>query len=59
MRRHQVCVFYTFRPGRRAVLLDGMVKKQDEIPREMVQRLRRLLADVPAWEQRTGQRPGG
>jgi hypothetical protein len=58
MRRHQVRIFYTFRPGHLAVLLDGMVKKQDEVPPAMMARLRRLLADVPAWERRTA-RPGG
>jgi hypothetical protein len=52
-------IFYTFRPGRRAVHLDGMGKKQDEVPPAMMARLRRLLADVPAWERRTGPRHEG
>jgi len=50
MRRHQVRLFYTFRPGRRAVLLDGMVKKQDKIPTEVMQRLRRYRQDLDASE---------
>ena len=29
-------IFYTFRPGRRIVLLDGIVKKRDQIPRDVL-----------------------
>lgn len=55
LRRHQVRIFYTFRPGRRAVLLDGMVKKQDEIPREVLRRVRGYLQDLEASEGRGGR----
>jgi hypothetical protein len=33
LRGHQVRMFYTFRPGRVIVLLDGVIKKQDRIAR--------------------------
>jgi hypothetical protein len=48
LRGHQVRIFYTFRPGRRIVLLDGMIKKRDEIPRDVVKRVRRYLKEVQA-----------
>jgi hypothetical protein len=32
LRGHQVRLLYTFRPGRRAVLLNGVIKKQDKLP---------------------------
>jgi len=40
LRGHQVRIFYVFRPGQRIVLLDGMVKKQDEIPGSILKRVR-------------------
>lgn len=40
LRGHQVRIFYVFRPGQRVVLLDGMVKKQDEIPEPVLKRVR-------------------
>ena len=40
LRGHQVRIFYVFRPGQRVILLDGMVKKQDEIPESMLKRVR-------------------
>jgi phage-related protein len=54
LRGHQVRLFYTFRPGRRIVLLDGMIKKTDESPREVLRRLRGYLRDVEAIERRSG-----
>lgn len=51
LRGHQVRVFYTFRPGRRVVLLDGMVKKQDKIPPAVLKRMQVLLADALAQEK--------
>ena len=42
MRGRQVRIFYTFRPGRRIVLLDAMVKKRDDIPPEVLTRVRGL-----------------
>ena len=37
-----------FRPGRRVILLDGMIKKQDKIPAAMMERLRKAQNDVAA-----------
>ena len=46
LRGHQVRIFYMFLPGHRIVLLDGMVKKQDEIPKDVLRRVRRYRRDV-------------
>jgi hypothetical protein len=46
MRGQQVRIFYTFRPGRRIVLLDGMIKKRDEIPSDVLARVRGLNKQV-------------
>ena len=46
MRGGQVRIFYTFRPGRRIVLLDAMVKKRDDIPPEVLARVRGLNNQV-------------
>lgn len=43
---HQVRIFYTFKPGRRIVLLDGIVKKSDEIPRDDLKRVRQYKREV-------------
>ena len=40
LRGHQVRIFYVFLPGQRIVLLDGMVKKQNEIPDQVLRRVR-------------------
>ncbi|MBI4635080.1 MAG: type II toxin-antitoxin system RelE/ParE family toxin [Candidatus Rokubacteria bacterium] len=42
LRGHQVRLFYTFLRGRRIVLLDGIIKKQDEIPPDVVKRVVRM-----------------
>jgi hypothetical protein len=54
LRGHQVRIFYTFRPGRRVVLLDGIIKKQDDIPRDVLKRVRRYLKDVEATDAEDG-----
>jgi hypothetical protein len=46
MRGRQVRIFYTFRIGRRIVLLDAMVKKRDDIPPEILARVRALNSQV-------------
>ena len=48
LKHHQVRIFYVFRPGRRVVLLDGIIKKQDEIPHEVLHRVRLYRKDVEA-----------
>ena len=52
LRRYQVRIFYTFRPGRRIVLLDGVVKKQDKLAPRDVDHARALLRDLLAREAR-------
>jgi len=46
LRGFQVRLFYVFRGERTAVLLDGMMKKRDDIPDAMVKRLRRMQRDL-------------
>ena len=46
LRGKQVRLFYMFRRERRAVLLDGMIKKRDDIPRDVLDKLRRLQSEV-------------
>ena len=41
-----VRIFYTFRPGRVIVLLDGMVKKRGDIPPAVLARVRRFRKEV-------------
>ena len=42
LRGHQVRLFYVLRSGRQLLMLDGMVKKRDKIPRDMMKRLRQM-----------------
>ena len=46
LRGHQVRIFYAFLPGRRIVLLDGIIKKQDRIPRRDMERVTTYQAAV-------------
>jgi hypothetical protein len=57
LRGHQVRIFYMFLPGRRVVLLDGMIKKQDEIPPEVLKRVRGYRAAVEAEQEKLAQGP--
>lgn len=50
LRGHQVRIFYTFRRGRRVVLLDGIIKKQDEIPQRVLDRIRQMAQEVRALD---------
>lgn len=52
LRGHEVRIFYMFRPGRRVVLLDGMVKKRDEIPERVLQRVRAMYRAVQAADRK-------
>jgi len=56
LRGHQVRIFFMFRPGQRIILLDGMVKKQDEIPEPV---LRRIRAYRQAFEEAERKAAGG
>ena len=46
-----VRMFYIFRPGRRIVVLDGIVKKKDKIPAGVLKRVRGYQRDA---ESRSG-----
>jgi hypothetical protein len=46
LRGKQVRIFYVFRPGRRIVLLDGMIKKRGDIPSDVLAHLRQLQKEV-------------
>ena|SRR2546426_8104892 len=54
LRWYQVRIFYMFLPGRRVVLLDGTIKKQDEIPEEVLKRVRGYRAAVEAAQRKSG-----
>ena len=45
-RRHGVRIFFMFRPGRRIVLLGGIVKKRTSIPRATIRLMRARLQEV-------------
>jgi phage-related protein len=46
LRRDQVRLFYVFEPGQVIRLLDGMVKKQDRIPVDVLARVRGYQKDA-------------
>ena len=47
LRGDQVRIFYCFRPGGRIFLIDGMIKKRDRIPADMLARIRNIEAEIP------------
>jgi hypothetical protein len=47
LRGKQVRLFYVFRPGRRIVLIEGMLKKRDDIPTAILKRLRKIQETIP------------
>lgn len=53
--KHGARVFYVFQPEHRIVLLDGMVKKRDDIPAPMLRRLRMLQGEVVAAGRKGGR----
>ena len=52
LRGHQVRIFYVFRPGRRIVLLDGEIKKRDDIPKEVLARVQQYQRESDEQERR-------
>jgi len=42
----QVRIFYVFKPHKRLVLLDGMLKKRGDIPAAVLQRLRKIQREI-------------
>jgi phage-related protein len=57
LRGHQVRIFYTYRPGQRIELLDGFVKKQDEIPWEVLKRVRAYRQALEEAERKAAGGP--
>ncbi len=57
LRGHQVRIFYVFLPGQRIVLLDGMLKKQDEIPMHVVRRVRAYRQALDETEKKASGGP--
>lgn len=53
--KHAVRVFYMFLPGQQIVLLEGIVKKRDDIPAAVLRRLRALQGEVWAANRKGGQ----
>jgi hypothetical protein len=51
LRAGPVRLFYAFRPGRRVVLLDGMVKKRQEIPPGVLKGVRRYQRALETTER--------
>jgi hypothetical protein len=47
LRGDQVRIFYCFRPGGRIFLIDGMIKKRDRIPADVLARVRKIEAEIP------------
>ena len=47
---YQVRIYYVFRPGRRIVVLDGDVKKQDKISQDVLKRIRVYRRDLEERE---------
>ena len=50
--KHAVRVSYMFLPGKQIVLLDGIVKKRDDIPAAVLRRMRLLQREVLAAAKR-------
>ena len=53
--KHAVRVFYMFLPDQRIVLLEGIVKKRDDIPAPVLRRLRTLQNEVLAAIRKGGR----
>lgn len=52
LRGKQVRIFYIFLPGRMALLLDGEIKKRNDIPTATMKRMRKLQKDALAESER-------
>jgi hypothetical protein len=46
VRGRQVRIFFVFRPGRRVVLIDGIVKKRRDIPADVLKRMRKIADGI-------------
>ena len=57
LRGHKVRIFYVFLPRQRIVLLDGTVKKQDEIPGLVLTRVRAYRQALEEAERKASGGP--
>src|SRR5271165_5712966 len=57
LRKGEVRIFYTFLPGRRSVIIDGLVKKRDDIPPAALKALRIAVKDIHEKEKHKGPKP--
>jgi phage-related protein len=55
LRGKEIRIFYVFVPGRAIVLLDGEIKKRDDIPKRTLERMRRFQAEVMRQVARAGR----
>ena len=53
--KHALRVFYMFLPGQQIVLLDGIVKKRDDIPAAVLRRIRLLQSEIVASKREGGR----
>lgn len=49
--KYGVRIFYVFRPGYRVVVLDGYVKKRQDIPARVLRLMRRYKADLESNDE--------
>jgi hypothetical protein len=59
LRGKEVRLFYVFRPGRVVVLLEGEIKKRDDIPKRTLARLRAYQREVARRAQAASRRRKG
>jgi hypothetical protein len=52
LRRGQVRIVYMYRPGKRALLFDGIIKKRDDLPRDFVKRMEVMRQTVLERDRR-------
>jgi hypothetical protein len=57
LRGHQVRLLFAFFPGRRIVIYDGVLKKQNELPQPFVKRVRAMHAVLVAAEAKRSRAP--
>ena len=53
--KHAVRVFYMFLPAQQIVLLDGIVKKRDDIPAAVLRRIRLLQSEILVANRKGGR----
>jgi hypothetical protein len=57
LRKGEIRIFYTFLPGRRAVIIDGLVKKRDDIPPPTLSALRVAVKHIHDKEKHKNPKP--